>query len=142
MKLATPQETIGSASRHSDMPEKVKTALRTLLLSTSDVAGTEGRKTKLRFNGHASNLLFGETSFFNTPNFADTYNPIVKLLHDGPSANQHLGIGSGSAEQPHGGGFLTAAEPPMPPLRRMHEIIAGDPRAQAKFFLLLSLIHI
>ena len=43
--------------------------------------GTEGRKTKLRFDGHGSNLLFGGPSFFVTPNFADTYNPIVKLLH-------------------------------------------------------------
>ena len=29
----------------------------------------------------------------------------------------------------------------MPPLRRMHEIVAGDPRAQAKFFLLMSELH-
>ena len=29
----------------------------------------------------------------------------------------------------------------MPPLRRMHEIVAADPRAQAKFFLLMSELH-
>ena len=94
MNLATSNETIGTACARPDMPDKVKTALRTLLLSTSDVAGTEGRKTSLRFEGHADNLLSGGPSFLVTPNFADTYNPIVKLLHDGPSANQHLGIGS------------------------------------------------
>ena len=155
MNLAKSNETIGTACARSDMPDKVKTALRTLLLSTSDVAWTEGRNTTLRFNGHASNLLFGGPSFFVTPNFADTYNPIVKLLHDGPSGNQHLGIGSapqpavalhssartGSVTQPVSEGFLTAAEPRMPPLRRMHEIVAADPRAQAKFFLLMSELH-
>ena len=47
MNLATPKETIGTAAARPDMPDKVKTALRTLLLSTSDVAGTEGRKTSL-----------------------------------------------------------------------------------------------
>ena len=29
----------------------------------------------------------------------------------------------------------------MPSLRRMHEIVAADPRAQAKFFLLMSELH-
>ena len=29
----------------------------------------------------------------------------------------------------------------MPSLRRMHEIVAKDPRAQAKFFLLMSELH-
>ena len=55
------------------MPAIIKTALRTLLLSMADVPGTEGRKKRLRFNGHAGNILFGPPSFFNTPNFADTY---------------------------------------------------------------------
>ena len=29
----------------------------------------------------------------------------------------------------------------MPSLRRMHEIVAADPRSQAKFFLLMSELH-
>ena len=37
MRIATPKESIGSASCRSDMPPKVRTALRTLLLSTSIV---------------------------------------------------------------------------------------------------------
>ena len=28
-----------------------------------------------------------------TPNFADTYSPIVKLLHDGPGNDSHLAAG-------------------------------------------------
>ena len=63
MRIATPNETIVSAASRSDMPPKIRTALRTLLLSTSAVPGTEGRKKKLRFNGHASNLLWVHRAF-------------------------------------------------------------------------------
>ena len=90
MNIATPKESITTAVCRSDMPVKVKTALRALLLSTSDVPGTEGRKTSLRFNGHGNNLLFGASSFFNTPNFADTYSPLIFQLHQGPVSYTHL----------------------------------------------------
>ena len=82
------------------MPAKSSTALRTMLLSTADVPGTEGRKRKLRFDGHANNLLWGPPSFFATPNFADTYNPLVKMLHDGPSRDSHMNIRAGSPTPP------------------------------------------
>ena len=160
MNIAGPKETIGLACANPMMPAPVKTALRSLLLSTSDVPGTEGRKAKLRFDGHGSNLLFGGPSFFATPNFADTYNPLVKLLHDGPGEDTHLVAGrtgrsvesGGGAAQPAsqpsptpqdqpGGGYLADAEPTMPSLRSMHETVAADPRAQAKFFLLMSELH-
>lgn len=36
---------------------------------------------------------------------------------------------------------MNSPEPPMPSLRRMHEIVAADPRGQAKFFLLMSELH-
>ena len=160
MNIGGPKETLGLACANPMMPATVKTALRSLLLSTSDVPGTEGRKAKLRFDGHGSNLLFGGPSFFATPNFADTYNPLVKLLHDGPAEDTHLVAGrtgravesGGGAAQPAsqpsptpqdqpGGGYLADAEPTMPSLRSMHETVAADPRAQAKFFLLMSELH-
>ena len=47
MNIAGPTESIGSAISRPDMPPKIKTALRTLLLSTSEVPGTEGRKKRL-----------------------------------------------------------------------------------------------
>ena len=56
LNIAKPNDSIGSACSREGMPAKVRTALRTLLLSTSDVPGTEGRKTALRFNGHGKNL--------------------------------------------------------------------------------------
>ena len=120
------------------MPAKVKTALRTLLLSTSDVPGTEGRKTALRFDGHGNNLKFGASSFFVTPNFADTYSPLVLQLHEGPGKRSHLDIRGAKVVRASG---ITGAEPIMPPLERMHQIEAADPRAQAKFFLLMTERH-
>ena len=38
-------------------------------------------------------------------------------------------------------GYLASTQPRMPSLRSMHEIVAADPRAQAKFFLLMSELH-
>jgi hypothetical protein len=67
MNIAGPKGSIGAASANPQMPAKVRIALRTLLLSTSDVPGTEGRKAQLRFDGHGNNLLCGGPSFFATP---------------------------------------------------------------------------
>eukprot|EP00812_Abedinium_dasypus_P007843 NODE_1_length_8589_cov_4.556480.p1 GENE.NODE_1_length_8589_cov_4.556480~~NODE_1_length_8589_cov_4.556480.p1 ORF type:complete len:2586 (+),score=446.46 NODE_1_length_8589_cov_4.556480:571-8328(+) len=133
LKIAGPRENIGSACARSEMPAKVKTALRTLLLSTSDVAGTEGRKAKLRYDGNGNNYFFGGPSLFCTPNFADTRNPLVKKLHDGPGRHEHLMFRDASR--------VAECEPEMPSLRRMHEIVAAGARAQAKFFLLMSELH-
>ena len=57
------------------------------------------------------------------------------MLHDGPSKESHIDAGSSLR------GYLASSEPRMPSLRRMHEIVAADPRAQAKFFLLMSELH-
>ena len=73
-----------------DMPAAVKTALRTLLLSTSNVPGTEGRKVALRHDGHGNNLFFGASTYFCTPNFPDTYSPLMLLLDEGPGSRAHL----------------------------------------------------
>ena len=142
MNIAKPSESISTAVARPDMPAKVKTALRTLLLSTSDVPGTEGRKTALRFDGHGNNLMFGAATFFNTPNFADTYSPLILQLHEGPGKHSHLRIRSASQPAvPDTPEQITRAEPKMPSLERMHQIGAKDPRAQAKFFILMTELH-
>ena len=125
MNIAGPTATIGQACANPMLPATVKTALRTLLLSTSEVPGTEGRKGKLRFDGHGNNLLFGGPSFFATPNFADTYNPLVKLLHDGPGEDTHLvagrtdrAVASGGGCASNTGGDVERRKPPPPQLAR------------------------
>ena len=37
--------------------------------------------------------------------------------------------------------WIMHAEPEMPPLERMHQIVAARPRAQAKFFLVRTELH-
>ena len=144
-KLATRSESIGTAAARADMPAKVRTALRTLLLSTAKVPGTEGRKQSLRHNMHASNLFFGPATFFTTPNHADTYSPLMLLLHNGPARDDHLNI---CAPQPNArnagdeAAFDICSEAPtMPSLHRMHQIAATNPRAQARFYLFMQTLH-
>ena len=82
----------------------------------------------------------------------------MKLLHDGPSRDAHLkdygGVvqpaatdavsqraASSSSNPTPWEGYLSTSAPRMPSLRRMHEIVAANPRAQARFFLLMSELH-
>ena len=158
MSIAGPKESIGSACSRPDMPPTIEAAIRALLLSTADVPGTEGRKRKLRFDGHANNVVWGPPSFFVTPNFADSNSQLVKMLHAGPSRDSHMNIQAGASRPAAAGasqpaaragsfgdpapeplrGYLASTEPLTPSLIRVHEIVAADLRAQAKFFLLMS----
>ena len=143
--IATPGESLGSAASRSDMPAKVRTALRSLLISTANVFGTEGRKQSLRHEMHAANLLFGAGTFFTTPNHADTYSPLMLLLHRGPSSNDHLAINASenhdSPKQDTSALDILSETPTMPSLEAMHEISAKNPRAQARFYLLMQELH-
>ena len=120
LNIAKPFDSICSACSREGMTAKVRMALRTLLLSTSDVPGTEGRKTALRFDGHGNNLKFGAGSFFVTPNFADTYNLLVLQLHEGPGKWSHLDIRGAAAVR---AGGITSAAPIMFPLESIHQIV-------------------
>ena len=129
---ASPGESIKSAAARKDMPSSVRTAMRSLLLSTANVPGTEGRKNALRYDGHANNICFGASSVFFTMNFADTYHYLMALLGDGPGSRSHLDVDS----EQHLSHQIAQDEPRMPSLQRMHQIGAAKPRAQAKFFLI------
>ena len=72
---------------------------------------------------------------FLTPNVADTRNPLVVVLHNGCVAADAGGLTpEGKSEK-----FtvnLLSEEPDMPSAGRMLEILAENPVAQAKFFIL------
>jgi len=123
MSLTGPASGIPANLRHEGVPKAVKRALRALLLSTGNVPGTEGRKVQQRHQATAYNIHFGGARAFHTFNFADSYSRHVVELHEGPSAAET--------------GQLCLEEPTMPPLEAMHRILAQDPRAQAKFYLLM-----
>ena len=61
------------------------------------------------------------------------------LLHKGPGKKSHLNITKNRANVLEE--WITHAEPIMPPLEMMHQIAAARPRAQAKFFLLMTELH-
>ena len=95
--------------------------MRSLLLSTANVPGTEGRKTALRYDGNGNNIFFGASIVFLTMNFADTYHYLMALLGDGPGPRSHLPV---EAEQ-YLSQPIVQDEPCMPSLQRMHQIGAA-----------------
>ena len=84
--LPKPPDCMLDALRRKDISASLKTALRSVLLSTSNVPGTEGRKVSQRHLGHAMNLWFGPSVAFITPNFADKYQRLMVDLHEGPGS--------------------------------------------------------
>lgn len=139
IQRATPEDylaacrAVGDSSRpadalaHQGVGQEVKAALRTLLLSTASVPGTEGYRVRLRHWGGAMNLLFGVSKLFVTTNFADARSPLVLLLDEGPPGtkrSRHFHLSNNDVD--------------MPSLQEMHVRIAANPRAQAKFFLLMT----
>ena len=114
---------IKDVMRAQDVDPDVKAALSELLVFTIDVLGSDGARIKLRHEQNGYALMFGSAGGFLTPNVADTRSPIVVCLH-----------GSGGDEKYTVD--LLAEEPTMPNAREMLQMIAKDPVAQARFFII------
>ena len=71
------------ALSNKDVPEKLKRALRSLLMCMSSVVGSNAHRTTLRHVSRAYCNLFGPPLVFTTVNPADTRSVIVKLMYDG-----------------------------------------------------------
>ena len=115
-----------AAAKQQKMPG-VQKVLQHLLMHTTNVAMTEGNKMTIRHRGQAMNLRFGPFSSFFTTNFADTYNPLTVVLHQG--AGEPLGKRSLDIRQD---------SPPMPTSQDMHKMVAAHPMTQANLFMLLD----
>ena len=113
-------------AKSQQMPE-VQKVLQHMLMHTTNVCFTEGRKMAERHEGSALNLAFGAFGSFYTANFADTYSPLTVLLSKG--ATEPLGTTSYN---------LLQDSPPLPTSQEMHKIVAARPTIQAKLFLLLD----
>lgn len=72
---------------------------------------------------------------FLTPNVADTRNPLVVVLHNGCIAADAGGLTPEGKSEKFAVNLLSE-EPDMPSAGRMLEILAENPVAQAKFFIL------
>ena len=120
---ALSHEALGGANtealaRDDRVFKELATALRQVLISTKDVPLTDGYKRNLRHEGHNLNVMFGSLTVFTTFNFADNYTPLLFTLCNGSEC-----MGDITCD-------LSAGQPEMPSLHRMHQLIAESPRAQ------------
>ena len=109
--------------RSADVDPDVKAALSELMVFTTDVLGSDGARARLRHEQNGYALMFGGAGGFLTPNVVDTRNPVVVHIH-----------GSGGEEKYYVD--LLQEEPEVPSAREMLQIIAKDPVAQARFFII------
>ena len=109
------------SSDKKDKPAALKTALRALLLATSDVIGSDGHRRLLRHEGVSYSLCFGQPLTFLTPNLADKLMPML-LLANGQCID------------------LNVSEPTMPSRASMQKLLAADPVAQARSFEIMMVL--
>ena len=128
---ALSHEALGSANaevlaRDDRVSKELASALRQVLISTKDVPLTDGYRRNLRHEGHNLNVMFGSLIVFATFNFADNYAPLLFTLCNGGEVMGDIVCD------------LSAGQPDMPSLHRMHQLIAESPRAQVQFYKLLD----
>eukprot|EP00959_Pyramimonas_sp_CCMP1952_P274159 5730646-Pyramimonas_sp.AAC.1 len=99
------------------VPQNVKSALRSMLLSNAHVVGSDAHRTTLRHISASYTRLFGPPLVFTTPNIADTRNLMVSLMYEGADVQRWR--------------LLEETEPEMPALRDMLRRVAADPVSQA-----------
>ena len=63
----------------ADVPQNLKTALRSLQLATQDVVGTDGHRRLLRHEGVAYSLAFGSPLVFSTCRFSDCARHLLRM---------------------------------------------------------------
>ena len=69
--------------RSSECDPGLKEAIADLMIFTSDVIGTDGARSKLRYEQNGLGLEFGPAGGFLTPNMADVRSPLAVMLRGG-----------------------------------------------------------
>ena len=72
----------GAVQPRTNTQVAVERALRSLMLSTATVPLTGGYKILLRHIGHAMKIVFNPLTTFSTHNFANTFNPLLRVLSE------------------------------------------------------------
>ena len=116
-------------------PANLKEALSNVLLFSSDVVGSDGARQQLRHEQTGDMLRFGGIGGFLTPNVADTRHPIVVVLHADVLNHSSGGLNDDGKLEPYSVDLLDEC-PNMPAAEEMLKIIARDPVAQARFFII------
>ena len=109
-------------------------------MSRGDVVGTDGARQLLRHEQTGDVLRFGGLGAFLTLNVADTRHPLVVLLHAGwlndvTGAANRVGLSDDGKYEGYSIDLLSGC-PDMPKYEEMIRIVAQNPVAQARFFIL------
>jgi hypothetical protein len=121
--------------RSRKTPASVKEAVSNLLFFSSEVVGSDGARQQLRHEQMGDMLRFGGIGGWLTANVADTRHPLVVLLHAGVLNNTSGGLTDDGTVERYTVDLLEEC-PDMPKAVEMLKIIAKDPVAQARFFIL------
>jgi hypothetical protein len=130
-----PRAGVREALRAQGSPLPLKAALSNLLLFSGEVVGTDGARQQLRHEQRGDILRFGGLGAFVTANVADTRHPIMVVLH----AGQHNGGAGGLNDEGDRETYnidLLSECPIMPTAEEMPRIVAKNPVAQARFFII------
>ena len=111
---------IKEAMASDNVAERVKVALRSMLLCNAQVIGSDAHRTVLRHVHNSYRHLFGPPLIFTTPNPVENRSLVMNLLYEGES------VGAWRLLEEHA--------PPMPAVEEMLRRVARDPAAQAIFF--------
>ncbi|CAK0852500.1 unnamed protein product, partial [Prorocentrum cordatum] len=117
-----PNASLKDALRSPAVDQDVRDALSELMVFTSEVLGSDGARARLRHEQNGFALMFGGAGGFLTPNVVDVRSPVLLTLHSAGGCETHAVD-------------LLAEAPDMPSARRMLQIVAQDPVAQARFFI-------
>ena len=120
-------------SRKTDM--KLKQAIHDLLIFSCEVIGSDGARQQLRHEQMGDMLRYGPIGGFMTANVADTRSPIVVLLHADVQNGTMGGLDDDGKVESYNIDLLDEC-PDMPKAEEMLRIIAKDPVAQARFFII------
>lgn len=118
--------------RSNGAPAALKEALTKILFFSSDVVGSDGARQQLRHEQTGDMLRYGGIGGFLTPNVADTRH---LLLHAEALNHTAGGFADDGRIEKYSVDLLDEC-PNMPAAEEMLRIIARDPVAQARFFII------
>ena len=135
MKSVSDKSGVGDVIRNKTVAPELRQALQEMLYFTSEVIGTDGARQKLRHEQMGDMLRFGAVGGFLTPNVADTRRPLMVVLHAGVLNGTTGGLRDDGTTEQYNVDLLDES-PSMPSATEMLKIVARNPVAQARFFII------
>ena len=135
MKSVNDKAGLGDIIRNKSVHSDLRHALQEMMYFTSEVIGTDGARQKLRHEQMGDMLRFGAVGGFLTPNVADTRRPLMVVIHAGVLNGTPGGLRDDGSVEKYDVDLLDE-KPSMPSATEMLKIVARNPVAQARFFII------